>query len=354
MGDAVVVGLLAVVATFGAVTDPLFGITWAQPQNLIFVLLVVPLCLIVVRRLFLLYKRVRLLASLEREPLLIKYFSWRREVGRTVLVVAAALLIQIALLRPEWGVKNEPVVQEGRSIVIALDISRSMAAKDVSPSRLALAKEKIKKVLEQLKADQVALIVFSGEALIACPLTIDYEAFLLLLDDISVETISSGTTNLTAAMEKIEALFFQQTTTGESRLALLLTDGENFSSGVEEAGEKLKNAGICVCTIGLGSREGAPVPLLENTPGVIEFQKDDAGHIVITRLDEMVLENIAKKTGGRSLRGQQDHSEIAPLVHWIEGFERKKRHSRCETRLEERYTYYVAGALLMLLFEVFL
>ena len=173
---------------------------------------------------------------------MLKNFSQFRKFFKMILVSMSLLLLAIALARPQWGEVSQTVSQEGRDVLIALDISRSMLAQDILPSRIEAAKKKIKELLSRLTAERVSLIVFSGIALVQCPFTSDTHAFLNFLDLADVEAVSTGTTAIDAALSTAIKTF-EDVPGRASRLLILLTDGEDFSTdllGVEAQAAKVR------------------------------------------------------------------------------------------------------------------
>src|SRR3990167_6472182 len=163
---------------------------------------------------------------------LIRGYSAVATYAKMVCFTGALLCMAYALLQPRWGKSEHKEMQEGRELFIALDISRSMLAQDIQPNRLAFARAKIKQLLKQLPAERVALVVFSGSALVYCPLTTDREAFLMFLDNVDAETISAGSTALAGVIKKV----LDQCAAMETRknkLMVIFTDGEDFSGALE-------------------------------------------------------------------------------------------------------------------------
>ncbi len=340
--------------------DTWFGISWGAPQYVLFFPVV---CGLIGLRFWFVLRRssaLRGLAGESNKSVLLKSVGSRREGIRTALFSLGLLLVWIALLRPQWGKAEEKAVREGRDIVIALDISRSMLVQDCKGDRLDCAKVKVRRLLGMLGADRVGLVIFSGDALIQCPLTTDYEAFRMFLDDLTVETVSSGTTSVGAALVKIAALFegVQSSSVPQSakvdRLAIIFTDGEDFAGGIEAEKEKIKSMGIHLCAVGVGSPEGAPIPVLDARGVRTGFEKDDQGHVVISRLNEAVLQSIVEGVGGVVVRATLDERDLVQIKKWVERFEKRHFDDRQQIRLQERFYLYSAAALLLCALELML
>src|SRR6266404_2794199 len=221
----------------------------------------------------------------------------KKQLLKSTFIVVGVLFLCLAFLRPQWNKSEETIMQEGSDLYVALDISRSMLATDCSLNRLIFAKEKIKKLIQQLSCERIGLILFSGTAFVQCPLTSDYSAFNLYLDAVDAELISSGTTALDQAI--IQALTsFEAVPERKNKLLVLFTDGEDFSHNLHDVKEQAADAHLSIFTIGIGTPEGAPVPLFDVNGKLIGHQKDKYGGVVISRLNEGILRSLSQDGGG--------------------------------------------------------
>lgn len=222
---------------------------------------------------------------------------------RAALILAAALLLVVALAGPQYGFRWQQIEQQGVDLVIALDCSRSMLAKDIQPTRLDRAKREIIDLLAMLQGDRVGLVAFGGTAFLQCPLTMDYSAFDLFLNVLTPDYLPMGGTDLGAAVRTGLSAFDPQS--AADKALILITDGENTGTDdPEEAARAAQKAGVKLFCIGVGSAQGVPVPTASGG-----YQKDDQGQIVLTRLDEPLLTRMAVTTGGtyvRSVAGDMD------------------------------------------------
>ncbi len=282
---------------------------------------------------------------------LVPGLSRRRQILRVLLVLAAVALFLVALLRPRWGYHWEEVRRKGVDLVVAVDLSRSMLAGDVPPSRLERAKREIADLLDMLQGDRVGLVAFAGASFLQCPLTLDYGAFRLFLDALGPDLIPIPGTAIGRAIET--ALEAYDPSRRTSRALLLITDGEDHEGKVEEAAEKAKQMGVRIYAIGIGSDQPAPVPLED---GGGDFQKDRAGQVVMTRLSEPLLQKIALSTGGayvRSVSGDMDlrkiyQEEIREKLETAELASGKKR------KWEERFQWFLLAGFLLLSLDALL
>jgi Ca-activated chloride channel family protein len=280
----------------------------------------------------------------------LKYFSLWRKFLKAVLVSASLFFLALALSRPQWGEVSQQVAQEGRDVLIALDVSRSMLAQDIKPSRIEVAKRKIKELLAQLPAERVSLLLFSGIALVQCPFTHDTQAFLNFLDIADVEATSSGTTALDAALsESIKA--FKTVPGRSSRIMVVCTDGEDFSTNLAGIEAEARKEGVHIFTLGIGTTEGAPIPLYDDEGHMQGHQKDAEGNVVITRLNEQLLDELSKKTGGSYIPISSDSKDISTLVQLVHRFEKQKFDATTIAVKEEHYALFALMSALLLLGE---
>jgi len=208
------------------------------------------------------------------------------------LVFAAIALFSVLLARPQFGSKPETVKRSGVEVIIALDISNSMMAQDAQPSRLDRSKRLISRLVDQLNNDKVGMIVFAGDAFTQLPITSDYISAKMFLDAINPSLISKQGTAIGAAINLAARSFTPQE--GVGRTIIVITDGENHESGTLEATKAAREKGIQVNVVGVGTPEGAPIPVA----GTNDYQRDREGNVVVTRLNEAMCQEIAKEGEG--------------------------------------------------------
>lgn len=327
-----------------------FGIRWASAQNMWFFLLLIPIFICLIIRYKKQLKTVSYLVAFRWRSLLLKGFSLKKSILKVILFLIGSVFLFIGLLQPQWGHKEEIVKQQGRDLFIALDVSRSMLARDVKPDRLSLAKQKIKKLLYSLSSERVGLILFSGDAFIQCPLTTDTSAFNLFLDQINAETISSGTTALDQAIKKTLKAF-SSIPGRKNKLLFIFTDGEDYSSNLAGLQNEARKAGLRIYTIGMATQKGAPIPIFDKEGTMLGHQKDENGAIVISKLNEGILRNLSQATDGKYIRVTQDDRDIFSVQNEIEQFEKEEIEDKKIVDLKERYYYFIAISLLAFIFE---
>ena len=328
-----------------------WGITWAAAQNFFIAFpIVIVAVLLLVWRLKKTRAAIKVLSQFDREKKLFTHVRPGRNVLKVVLEAGGLIFLFLALLRPQWDKKEQNVVQEGRDLFIAFDISRSMLVQDYKPDRLEFAKKKVKALLEHLDCERVGLILFSGSTCVQCPLTNDYAAFFMFLDQFDVETISSGTTAIDQAIKK--ALnSFRSMPTRKSKLLVLLTDGEDFSSNLAGVRSEAAAQGLTIFTLGVGTPDGGPIPTFDEDGNAAGYQKDKDGKVIISRLNEGILHNLAQQTGGVYLRATYDDADIKTLTGYIQKFEKERFGDKEILTLQEKYPHFLAGAFVCFLLE---
>jgi len=272
---------------------------WAHPEGLIWLWLVPALAGFWV---WAFRARRGALARLAEAPVrsaLAASVDWASRHRKATLVSAAAGCLILALVGPQWGFEWEQVKRRGIDLVIALDVSKSMLAQDVKPNRLKRAKLAIQELIPLLGGDRIGLVVFAGTGFVQCPLTIDYGAFTLTLDDVSTDAIPRGGTALAQAIRTGVAAF--AASASESRVLVLITDGEDLEGDAAAAARDAAQAGVKIFAVGMGTPEGELIPV-EDEQGSRSFLKDLEGRTVKSRLDEAALQQIALQTGGSYVR----------------------------------------------------
>ena len=228
----------------------------------------------------------------------------------------------LCFLRIGWGEQKVNVQQHGRAVLFALDISRSMLAADVSPNRLDLAKIKIRSILQELGPERVGLLLFSQTAILQCPFTSDFKTFLSFLDQIDASVVcSTAQTSLTEAFLKSIDAFNRSKVA--SKILVMITDGEDFSKGTAGVLDKAKKENIALLALGVGTREGAPVPIIDTLGKIIGHEQDDKGVVILTRLDEEKLIATVTHLGGVYERLTYSDEDLGSIKHFVQQFEKE-------------------------------
>lgn len=268
------------------------SLNWAEPEYLVFLALVPLAWLLLFTGDSLVRRRLQALLGQASQSLLrgigrqrpLSYVLW-------TLILAA---IAIALARPRWGYEWREVNRQGVDIMVVLDVSRSMDAQDIRPSRLARAKREVIDLIRMLEGDRVGLVVFAGVAFVQCPLTIDYKAVQLFLDHIDTEMIPVPGTAIGDALSLAQkSLNESETDKSAGKAIILITDGEDHGGKTTDLARQLAQDDIRIFTIGMGTGDGAPIPA-----GNGGFLKDESGAVVISRLRESSLREISAEANG--------------------------------------------------------
>jgi Ca-activated chloride channel family protein len=273
----------------------------------------------------------------------------RRNFG-TVCFFLGMLFLTFAMAEPRFGTKTEVVKRTGIDIIIALDTSLSMLAEDIKPNRLVQAKYEIGRLIDNLQGDRVALVVFSGRALVQCPLSNDYAAAKNLLEFVEAGAVPVAGTNIEDAITTSLDLLERGSEVGsESQLIILFTDGESLSGNPENAAKKASGKGVHIITVGIGTVGGELIPLRNEKGDLSGYKQDDKGEIVKTSLDEDTLRKVAFTTGGAFLWEPNGEVSMDAVLQEVGGMKRADLSERRISRLKERYQMPLGVSLLFFL-----
>ena len=273
---------------------------------------------------------------------------WRRLAKVTILLFAIAFLF-VALARPQWGRKMEHIERRGLDLVLLQDISLSMLAEDVKPNRLTRSRHEISAFLESLSGDRVGLVAFSGEAQVMVPLTLDYGTVQMMLKELTPGWLMPGT-NLEEAIRKGMDLYRNSGSAGQYSVMILMSDGEELEAAAVNAAKEAAEMGIRIYTIGIGSREGVPIPVPSKN-GEVAYKKDMQGNIVTTRLEDGTLQEIASVTGGLYFYASPGEFQLQKVLSEIASLEKKEQASDRMENYQDRYQIFLGLAALLFLIE---
>ena len=274
--------------------------------------------------------------------------SRSKPVLKLIITLTALALIIIACANPQIGTRLEEVKREGVDIIIALDVSNSMKAEDIKPNRLERSKQAISRLLDGLENDRIGMIVFAGQAYVQLPITYDYAAAKLFLQSIETDIIPTQGTCIGCAIDLAETSFTGND--NKHKALIIITDGENHEEDAVESAKKANEKGIIIHTIGMGSVDGAPIPIFRN--GIqVDFQKDNEGKTVITKLESLTLERIAAEGKGIFIQASNSDDGLASIFSQINKMEKKSFGTKQFTGFEDRFQYFLAAGLLLLLIE---
>lgn len=298
--------------------------------------------------------RKRALARLADEKLiaaLIPDRSNSKAALKIALLCVGFFFLIIGIANPQSGSKLEEIKREGVDIIIALDVSNSMTAEDLSPNRLEKAKLSIARLIENLHDDRIGVIIFAGQAYVQLPVTTDYAAAKLFLDHISTDMISTQGTAIGTAIDLAVNSFDPKS--GNSKAIIVITDGENHEDDAVKAAEAAAEKGIAVHTIGMGSEEGAPIPIFQNGHQT-GFRKDNSGTTVITRLDESNLQQISAMGHGMYVRATNSQAGLSVIFEQINKMQKHEFGSKIYTDYDDHFQIFIFLALLFFSFELLL
>ena len=275
--------------------------------------------------------------------------SRNKPVLKYIIFLTALALIIISLARPQIGSKIEEAKQIGIDVVIVLDVSMSMQADDIKPNRLEKGKHEVGRLIEKLQGDRIGLVIFSGNAYVQFPLTSDYAAANLLLNAVDVSSVPQPGTSIASAIELASNSFRNEDEI--KKAIIIITDGEDHEGEVNRVVDEAVSKGISIFTIGLGTTAGSPIPLSNAGGARNGFKTDNQGNVVITKLDETVLKDIASKGDGKYYPVSNNESEIDEIFNTLSNYEQTEYGTKRITDYEDRYYFFLIPALLLLIGE---
>jgi Ca-activated chloride channel family protein len=285
----------------------------------------------------------------------INQLSPERSVFKPVLkliVMALALLgLILGLVNPKIGTKMETVKREGIDIVFAMDVSKSMLAEDIAPSRLEKSKQLVSQIISQLGNDRIGIVAYAGSAFPVLPITTDYSVAKMFLQSMSPDIVSSKGTSLDEAI-KLSATYFDDKSK-TSKLLILISDGEDHSDGALAAAEEANKQGMRIITIGVGTDKGATIPLKRN--GVVEsYQRDKNGEVVVTKLNQASLETIAKATKGGYINGNNTKEVMEYIKNTLDNIQKTEFEATQMADFQSQFQWFLGFAFVLLFADIFL
>lgn len=274
--------------------------------------------------------------------------STGRTAFRFILFCAAVALVILAAARPQFGSKLREEKAQGIEMMLTVDVSNSMLAEDFEPNRLERTKYAIGKLFEGLQQDRVGLVVFAGEPKVQLPITSDYRMARAFARRIDPSLVSVQGTAIGKALSQALMSFSGETEENHSRVVILITDGENHEDDALAAARRAAEMGIRIYTIGIGTPEGAPIEIGG------EFIKDEKGDMVVSKLDEKMLQEIARITGGAYIRATKQSIGLDEIVRAINDMEQSELSTVRFEEYNEQFQYLIAVAFALLLVEFWL
>jgi Ca-activated chloride channel family protein len=258
-----------------------------------------------------------------------------------------ALLI-ISLLGPSFGESKKEVKSVGKDIMMCVDLSKSMDAIDIAPTRLEKIKYEMKKIVEAFNSDRLGVIIFSGEAFVQCPLTYDQTALNLFIETMNTGLVPSSGTDfgppLRMALQKME----QDTkrSQAKSKIIILISDGEDFGEQTNEVAQEIEEKGIKLFTLGIGTERGGQIRAGNN------YKTDRSGNVVITKLNPVSLQSLANKTGGRYFEINETRNDVSRLINTVSKIEGELMDARFVDVTANKYYYFLLAAFVLLVLDI--
>ncbi len=320
-------------------------------RNYLYLLFIVPI--LVVLFLFNLYwkrKKQREFGDLD----LVKRLSPESSVFKPILKLVVMLLVLVGiifgLVNPKIGTKMEKVKREGIDIVFAMDVSKSMLAEDVAPSRLEKSKQIVSQIINQLGNDRIGIVAYAGSAFPVLPITTDYSVAKMFLQSMNTDIVSSQGTSLVEAIKLSSTYFDDKSKT--SKLMILISDGEDHSDGADEAAAEANKLGIKIITIGVGTEKGGPIPLKVN--GIVQsFKRDNNNEVVVTKMNQESLKAIAKATKGGYVNGNNTKEVLEYIKNALNNIQKTEFESTQMADFQSQFQWFLGFAFLLLFLDIF-
>lgn len=266
---------------------------------------------------------------------------------KMVLLAATVFALIFALVNPKFGTKIETVKRQGVDIVFAVDVSKSMLAEDIAPSRLGKTKQLASQIINNLASDRIGIVGYAGSAFPMLPITTDYSIAKIYLQDMHTDMVSSMGTALRDAIE-VGSNYFDDPET--SKVMILISDGEDHGEGIGDAIAIAKEKGIKIITIGVGTPEGGRIPIKQNGK-IVDYKKDVDGTVVVTQLNENTLKDIAKGTGGVFMYGNKTDEVLQLVDQTLQKIEKTDFESQQIADFQSQFQWFVGLALLLLIID---
>lgn len=320
---------------------------FAEPEYLVLLTLIPLVTGIFIFRRVQQRRNIRRFGDPELLSSLMPHVSKVRPVVKFSLQMLALALAIVVLARPQFGTKTQEVKRQGIEVMVVLDISNSMMARDIQPNRLEKSKQVLSRMIDQMENDKVGLVVFAGDAFTQLPITADYVSAKLFLNSISPSLIARQGTAIGSAVEL--ALNSFSPNSEASKAIVLITDGENHEDNAVEAAKLAQEKGIVVHVIGMGRPEGSPIPL----EGSMSFLKDNQGNVVVSKLNEAMCQEIAQGGKGVYVRADNSNTAYRAIIDELDKLAKSELSATVFSDFNEQFQSFAILALLFLLVEFF-
>ena len=277
--------------------------------------------------------------------------SWFKPAVKFGLILFAITALIVALVNPKIGTEMETVTREGVDIVFAVDVSKSMEAEDIAPNRLEKSKQLITQIINNLASDRIGIIAYAGSAFPQLPITTDYSSAKMFLQALNTDMVSSQGTAIGEAVELAKTYYNEADQT--SKVLVIISDGEDHVGEVTAVAKEAAEQGIRIITIGVGTAKGGPIPLKRG--GVVtSYKKDQNGEVVITKLDEQTLKELASAANGKYIPGNVTANVTEEVQEILQNLDKTEFEAKQFANYQSHFQWLVGLAILLLLTDIFL
>lgn len=266
-----------------------------------------------------------------------------------IIISFALLMLVISLVNPKIGTELKTVKREGVDIVFAIDVSKSMLAEDIAPNRIIKSKRIVSELFNNLGSDRVGIIAYASTAIPVLPITTDFSSARMFLESLNTDMLSSQGTSIAEAINLSKNYFNDENQT--NRVLCIISDGEDHEIQNNNLSDIAKEAGITIISIGLGSPNGAPIPIKENDI-VKSYKKDDKGEVVITKLNENILKDMATQTGGIYFKGDNTNSVVSSIVDELKEMDKQEFESKQFVSFKDQFQWFLFVGLFLIILDV--
>ena len=266
-----------------------------------------------------------------------------------IIISIALLMLVISLVNPKIGTELKTVKREGVDIVFAIDVSKSMLAEDIAPNRIIKSKRIVSELFNNLGSDRVGIIAYASTAIPVLPITTDFSSARMFLESLNTDMLSSQGTSIAEAINLSKNYFNDENQT--NRVLCVISDGEDHEIQNNNLSDIARESGITIISIGVGSPNGAPIPIKENDI-VKSYKKDDKGEVVITKLNENILKDMAIQTGGIYFKGDNTSSVVSSIVEELKEMDKQEIESKQFVSFKDQFQWFLFVGLFLIILDV--
>ena len=276
--------------------------------------------------------------------------SFFKSVLKLLVLCGAFGFLSLALVNPKIGTKMETVRSQGVDIVFAIDVSKSMLAEDIAPNRIEKSKQLVTQIINSLASDRIGIIAYAGKAFPQLPITTDYAASKMFLQNMNTDMMTSQGTAIKEAIELAKTYYDDEEQT--YRILVIISDGEDHEGDASDIAEEAGEQGIRIFTIGVGSEKGGPIPIKRNGI-VLNYKKDKNGETVITKLNEETLKEIAQEANGVYINGSNTNEVVNTIKDLLDKMDKKEFESKQVADFKDQFQWFLAFGILLFFIDIF-